>query len=145
MLEGVFNFIFGWIIEGSKILGLIIISLIMTLISTLAYKYLTDQEAIKSLKEEIKGIQNEMKEFKDDPKKVLELQKKSFEKGFVEMMKHQIKPLIFTLLPFILVFSWLRTTYAPFGDLIFGIGWFGVYFISAIIFSIILRKLLRVH
>lgn len=144
-LNSFFNAIFGGVVNQSKVGGLLFISLIMTLISTLAYKYLTDQEAIKRLKEEVKEIQKEMKEFRDNPKRMLELQKKSFEKGFFEMMRHQIKPLIFTLLPFILVFNWLRATYSPLGDLAFGFGWFGIYFVSAIIFSISLRKLLKVH
>ena len=145
VLEGFFNIIFGSLINYDPLIALLIISFILTLITTLAYKYLTDQEKIKALKDEIKQIKEDIKKFKDDPKKVMELQKQSFQKGFVDMMRHQMKPLFFTLIPILIIFNWLRNTYTQHGDLIFGFGWFGVYFISAIIFSMILRKLLKVH
>ena len=145
VLDGFFNIALGGLIDYNPLIALLIISFILTLITTLAYKYLTDQEKIKALKEEIKQIQNDIKQFKDDPKKMMELQKQSFQKGFVDMMKHQMKPLLFTLIPIFIIFSWLKEAYTPFGDLIFGLGWFGIYFISAIIFSMILRKLFKVY
>lgn len=144
-LNSFFDAIFGRLIDYNPLTALLIISFILTLVTTLAYKYLTDQNKIKALKDELKSIQEDMKKFKDDPKKIIELQKQSFQKGFIDMMKHQMKPLIITLVPLFVVFNWLRVTYAAFGDLIFGLGWFGIYFISAILFSMILRKLFRVY
>lgn len=145
VLNSFFDAVFGRLIDYNQLIALLVISFILTLITTLAYKYLTDQNKIKLLKDELKAIQEEMKKFKDDPKKMIELQKQSFQKGFIDMMRHQMKPLIITLVPLFIVFNWLRVTYAASGDLIFGLGWFGVYFISAILFSMILRKLLRVY
>lgn len=145
VLNNFFNAIFGSLISYNPFIALLVISFILTLITTLAYKYLTDQNKIKALKDELKSIQEDMKKFKDDPKKLMELQKISFQKGFVDMMRYQMKPLIFTLVPVFIIFSWLRATYTPLGNLIFGLGWFGVYFISAILFSIILRKLFKVY
>ncbi|MDP6641876.1 MAG: EMC3/TMCO1 family protein [Candidatus Nanoarchaeia archaeon] len=147
VLEGFFNAIFGSLIDYDPLIALLVISFILTLVTTLAYKYLTDQEKIKLLKAEIKEIQNDIKKFKDDPQKMMELQKQSFQKGFVDMMKHQFKPLLFTMIPIFIIFSWLRTTYASKGVLIPLVNFelFGTYLISAIIFSMILRKILKVH
>jgi|TARA_Y100000310_G_scaffold159627_1_gene159225 uncharacterized membrane protein (DUF106 family) len=145
VLESFFNSIFGSLIAYDPLIALITISFLLTLLITLAYKYLTDQTKIKDLKDELKLIQAQIKENKDNPQKMMELQKLSFQKGFIEMMKHQFKPLIFTLLPILVIFSWLRETYTPLGDLIFSFGWFGVYFITAILFSFLLRKILKVY
>ncbi|MAF51121.1 MAG: hypothetical protein CMH64_03445 [Nanoarchaeota archaeon] len=142
--SGFLNSIFGGFIDWNPLWALIVISFFLMLITTLIYKYFTDQEAMKALKQEMKDIQNEMKEFKEDPAKMMELQKKSFSK-MGESFKHQIKPMLITFVPFIILFPWLREVYVPRGDLLFGIGWFGTYFIFGIGFNIILRKLLKVH
>ncbi len=144
-LEGFFNFIFGWALKLSSLLGIIIITFIITLLTTLVYKYFTDQEALKKVKEDNKRLQQEMKDHKGDVKKMAELQKEVFQKGFIEPMKHQWKPLLITFLPFILIFGWLRVTYANAGDIFLGMGWFGTYIIFSILFSMVLRKILNVY
>ena len=114
------------------------------LMTTLVYKYFTDQEAMKNLKEEMKAIQEEMKNSKNDAAKVMELQKKSFSK-MLESFKHQIKPMLITFVPFIILFPWLREAYTIYEDIFLGMGWFGTYFVFGIAFNIILRKILKVH
>ena len=144
VFDGALNSAFGWLISWNPLGGLIIISFLLMLMTTLIYKYFTDQEAMKNLKLEMKEIQDQMKEFKDDTSKVMELQKQSFSK-MMESFKHQLKPMLITFVPFMVLFPWLRTVYTPMGDLIFGFGWFGTYFIFGIGFNIILRKILKVH
>ena len=144
VFDGFLNSIFGSFIEWNPLYALIAISFGLMLITTLIYKYFTDQEAIKSLKAEMKEIQAEMKEFKDDPSKMMELQKKSFSK-MIESFKHQIKPMLITFVPFFILFPWLRGIYSPLGDIFWKLGWFGTYFLFGIAFNIILRKLLKVH
>ena len=150
-LENFFDILFGWTLKLSTnpktagLIGILIVSFIITLLTTLVYKYFTNQEALKNLKEENKKIQERMKEHKGDVKKMAELQKEAFQKGFIEPMKHQIKPLLITLVPFLLIFSLLRLRFESTGDLIFGLGWFGIYIISSIVFSMVLRKLLKVY
>jgi uncharacterized membrane protein (DUF106 family) len=134
----------GGFVNWNPLVSLIIISFVLMLITTLIYKFFTDQVAMKILKDEMKEIQNEMKEFKDDPTKMMELQKKSFGK-MMESFKHQLKPMLITFIPFMILFPWLRGAYSPLGDLIFGLGWFGTYFIFGIGFNIALRKILKVH
>lgn len=144
--ERFFDIIFGWAIRlTGDFGGIIIISFIITLLTTLVYKYFTDQEALKRIKDENKQLQDKMKEHKGDVKKMAELQKEALQKGLIEPMKHQLKPLLITMIPFVLIFGWLRKTYENTGDLFLIFGWFGTYVIFSIIFSMALRKLLKVY
>ena len=144
VFESFFNTIFGGLISWNPLYALILFSFILMLMTTLVYKYFTDQEAMKSLKAEMKEIQNQMKESKEDADKMMELQKQSFSK-MIESFKHQIKPMLITFIPFALLLPWLRATYTPYGNLFIGLGWFGTYIIFGLVFNIILRKLLKVH
>src|SRR3989344_6433721 len=145
MLDGFFNSIFGGIIDKSPLGGLVLVSFILTLLITVAYKYLTDQELMKSLKQEIKDFQKEMKEFKHDPSKVMELQKKDMEKN-MKYMVQSFKPTLFTLIPLIIIFGWLKNVYTVQTVSFIGItSWFWLYIIFSLVFSIVLRKVLKVH
>lgn len=145
VLDSFFNSVFGWAVSISPLWGLIIVSFILTLITTLVYKLMTDQKAIKSMKDEMKQIRKDMKEFKSDPEKVMSLQKESMEKS-LKQMKMTLKPMIITFIPLIIVFGWLKNTYSELSLSFLGItSWIWVYIIFALISSIILRKILKVH
>ena len=145
VLDSFFNKIFGGIIESSPLGGLIFISFILTFLITLAYKFMTDQVLMKSVKGEMKDIRKQMKEYKDDPTKVMELQKKSMERSMAQM-KNSFKPMIITFIPLIIIFGWLRGVYAELEISFIGISsWLWIYIIFSIIFSITLRKILKVH
>ena len=143
-LDSFFNLIFGWAINISPLFGIGIVAFIFTLIVTLIYKYTTDQIFMKNVKSEIKDIQKQMKEHKEDHKKVMELQKTAMEKNMKYMM-HSFKPMLFTFIPVILIFGWLRTAYADIGPVFYSFSWIWGYIIFSIIFSIALRKILKVH
>ena len=97
-----------------------------------------------------------MNEIKSDTKKVMDLQKRSMEIS-MEQMKHTLKPTLITMLPILIIFSWLQKTLPntqvilnlPFSipkpGLNSGFGWVGVYIITSIIFSLVMRKILKVH
>jgi len=144
MLDSFFNSIFGFLINWSPLVGLLVISFLLTLIISFSYKFLTDQKLMKEHKDEIKELQKELKELKNEPQKMMDKQKILMEKN-LKMMKHNFKPMLFTFIPLIIIFGWLRTTYTPMGKLIFGLSWFWIYLISAIIFSMIIRKLLKIY
>ena len=88
-----------------------LISLIIALIITLVYKWVTDQELMKTLKEDIKALQQDMKKLRDNPSKMMEVQKKAMEKNMKYMM-HSMKPTLITFLPIILIFGWMLTNLA---------------------------------
>ncbi|MBS3150594.1 DUF106 domain-containing protein [Candidatus Woesearchaeota archaeon] len=144
MLDGFFNSIFGSLIEWSPLVSMLIISLILTLLTSLAYKFLTNQKELKQHKEDMKNLQGEIKKLKDNPEKAMQKQKEIMEKN-LKMMGQNIKPMIITFIPLIIIFGWLRVTYDPIGKLIFGLTWFWVYLISAIVFSAIIRKVLKIY
>lgn len=126
--------------------NLILMAFIITGIITLAYKFLTDQKLMKELKDEMKSMQKEMKEFKNNPEKMMSLQKDVMSKNMKYMMQ-SMKPTLFTFIPIIIIFGWLRAYYTGLGnpDVLFGLSWFWSYFIVTIVLSISLRKLLKIH
>ncbi|MBT3395417.1 DUF106 domain-containing protein [archaeon] len=145
MLDSLFDAIFGKLIEQSPTGALLLISFLLTSLVTVIYKFATDQELIKSLKAEMKEIREDIKNFKNDPEKVMELQKKSMQKSMTHM-KQTMKPTLITMLPLLIIFSWLRNIYNEITVNFIGIhSWFWVYLISSVVFSITLRKLLKVH
>ena len=145
MFDGFFNAVFGPIMNLPDPLNLFIIAFILTGIITIAYKYLTDQKKMKELKEEMKGMQKRMKELKDQPDKMMALQKDSMKKN-MEYMKHSMKPTLFTFVPIIIIFSWLRSYYTALGNppVFLGLKWIWVYIIFSLVISIVLRKVLKI-
>ncbi|PIN94589.1 hypothetical protein COU53_02700 [Candidatus Pacearchaeota archaeon CG10_big_fil_rev_8_21_14_0_10_30_48] len=136
----------GALLNWHPVWGMTLLVFLISIFMTLAQKYGTDQETLKRLKAEQKELQKEMKEFRDDPAKVLELQKKSFE--FMPlMMKHSMRPIIYTGIPLILLFRWFMDYFSVLPDFkFFGFfSWFWYYLILSIIFSSILRKIMNVH
>ena len=139
--------------QAMPLLSIIIFSFVITLALTFVYKFLTKQEDIKNLKARVKELQQQMKEEKDQ-NKLMDLQKEMM-KLSMEQMKHTMKPMLFTFLPLILVFMALRKLYVGTGYLIpwnvnlpivgTGAGWFLSYVIFSFAFSMILRKILKVH
>ncbi len=86
-------------------------SILVTFISVLAYKFLTNQAEMKDMKKRQKDYRKLMKEHKKDTKKLAEIQKKQMEDS-LKMMQHSFKPMIFTFLPIIILFGWLHANFA---------------------------------
>ncbi|MEK6932210.1 MAG: EMC3/TMCO1 family protein [Nanoarchaeota archaeon] len=128
----------------NPVFSLLLISLFLGIISTLCYKYLTNQKLIKETKDDMKRLQEEMKLLKGDPNKMLEKQKELMQKN-APLMKESFKVVFYTIIPFGVIFLLVREAYNPLGKIAFGLTWFWIYFISSLLFSIILRKVLKVH
>ncbi|HHI04134.1 MAG TPA: DUF106 domain-containing protein, partial [Candidatus Woesearchaeota archaeon] len=99
------------LLKLNPLLGIAIISFILTLLITLIHKFVTNQEVMKGLKKDMKDHQDEMRKHRDNPKKVMEIQKKVMEKN-MEFMKHSFKPMLFTFIPIIIIFGWLNANMA---------------------------------
>jgi uncharacterized membrane protein (DUF106 family) len=125
--------------------GLLLVIFVLTIIMTLVQKYTTDQDTLKEMRKEQKVLQEEMKQYRDDPKKMMELQKKSFE--FIpKTMKLSMRAIVYTSIPLILLFRWFMDYFAAIPDFRF-LGfftWFWFYLLSYMIFSGIIRKVLKV-
>lgn len=148
VLERFFEIIFGWAVAMSPLLGIILISFVLSMISTLSWKYLTDQILLKSIKEKTQSMKEEFKKHKSDPNKLTELNAKFAKENWDAMKtqyKQSIKPMIVTMIPFFLVFAWVTKTYKPLGDIFLGMGGIGTYILFSVIFSMILRKVMKVY
>lgn len=135
-------------LQQNALISLTIICAVLSIGTTLVYKYFTDQSLMKQIKEDIKKYQEQMKLHKGDAPKQLEIQSKMTALN-MKMMPQTFKPMIITMIPFLLIFTFLNKVYLgmiilplPFwkGHL----GYIGTYIILSMIFSTLFRKWLKV-
>ena len=117
--------------------SIIFFSLVVTLISTLVTKWLTNQAHLKTLKERQKQIQKDLKKCKPGDKLFEELQAELIQISMT-MMKSTFKPLLITFIPFLILFGWIRRTYVDILP-----GWLWYYIISSMAASLIYRKIFK--
>jgi uncharacterized membrane protein (DUF106 family) len=134
----------GWLLTWNKTIGMLIVVLVISFISIIAQKYATDQKQLKELRKEQKLLQEEMKKFREHPEKLMELQKKQME-FLPKTMKLSTRAILFTGVPFILLFRWFNDYFiaSPFNFLGF-LSWFWFYLIFTLIFTAIFRKILDI-
>lgn len=135
----------GALINWNLTIGMFSIVLLIALITTLAQKYTTDQETIRELKKQQKEINKKAKEFAHDKDKVMAIQKELWPISG-KLMKLSMRPLMFTGIPFILLFRWFMDVFVGLGDpkILGFFSWFWFYLIFVMVFSSILRKVLKV-
>jgi uncharacterized membrane protein (DUF106 family) len=119
-------------------LSIALFSVVVTFFSTLAQKWLTNQEHLKKVKARQKEIQKEIRNTKD-PTIMQELNMEMANISMT-MMKSSFKPLLVTFIPFLILFRWLRGVYIP--EL--GNAWIWYYLGYSILASIAIRKALKV-
>ena len=139
--------------QNYPLISIIVFTFLITLILTLIYKFTTNQQRIKELRDEQKKLQEQIKQEKDKDK-LIDIQKEMLQKSS-EMMKYTFKSMIITFIPVIIMFAYLKSLYANTGHIInwgtnipiftTGLGWFWLYLIFGIIFNITLRKMLKVY
>ena len=110
-IDTIFNPVFGWMLNIPPIVAIIVLATVLAFISTLLQKYMTDQAKMKRYKDDTKKMQEQLKKVRDDPQKVMKLQQKMMPIQ-MDMMKESFKPLLVTLIPFLLVFFWLSNHFA---------------------------------
>ena len=115
-----------------------VFSVIVTFVATLAHKWLTNQEHLKSLKARQKEIQKELRGCKDGCK-MKELNSELMKLTGV-MFKSSMKPMFATIIPNLILFMWLRGVYTP----VMGSSWIWWYIGFSVVASIIIRKIMKV-
>jgi uncharacterized membrane protein (DUF106 family) len=88
-----------------------IVSLLATLLTTIIYKYTTDQKQLKQIKKDMKELKVKLNKSKNDQKKMMSIQKEMLDKNMI-MMKQSFKSMLYTFIPLILVFTWMAATMA---------------------------------
>lgn len=134
----------GALLTWHVTLGMVIISAIIVLLTTLLQKYTTDQKTLKEIKDEQKKMREEMKLYKEHPEKMMELNKRSMEL-VGKAMPLSMRPLLYTAIPIVLFFRWFGDYFTAQPTKILGMSWLIAYIIFSIIFSTIFRKAFNVH
>ena len=118
--------------------SILVVSVIVTFVATLAHKWLTNQEHLASLKKRQKEIQKELRGCKDT--NIMKELNSEMMKITGVMFKSSMRPMFVTIIPFLVLFAWLRSVFTP----VMGSGWIWYYLGFSVVSSIILRKILKV-
>ncbi len=121
MFESIFNLyyasldaIFMPLIKNTHpAITILIIAVLVSFIINLATKLLVDQERMAKIKQEVQEFQVKARKAAKDPelmKEIQEEQQKMMEMQ-MEMMKMGFKPMIYTWVPIIAIFTYLRHVY----------------------------------
>ncbi|WP_456372025.1 EMC3/TMCO1 family protein [Methanocaldococcus sp.] len=125
-------------------IAILVIAIIVSLIVNIATKLLVDQEKVAKLKKEIQEYQIKMKKMAKNPEMLEKLQEEQqkYMQMSAELMKMSFKPMIYTWLPIILIFIYLRHVYG-FGGVYMELhpNWNGV----VVYLPIILSKILLIN
>ncbi|MBI4452648.1 DUF106 domain-containing protein [Candidatus Woesearchaeota archaeon] len=105
------SIVFAPLMKLPTVWAVVTLSFLISLIIILVTKYTTNQEMMKSLKEDMKLHQKQMKELKNNPAKMMEMQKKAMEAN-MKYMSHSLKPTLITLIPIFFIFGWMNATFA---------------------------------
>jgi len=123
-------------IQNNPRTAIIALSFLVTLFITIVNYFMVDKVRMKEIREKQKSLRTEMKKYKDNPTKMMELNKQMME-DMPEQLKHSFKPMLVTIIPLLILFKWLRSTFEI--TAIAGT-WFWWYIGASIAFSMILRK-----
>ena len=95
-------------------LTVLIIAFLVSLITTIANKYLVDQDKMNENQKKSRELSSKMREAqkKGDGKEIARLQAEQTEmlKNQNEVMMESFKPMFVTFIPIILIFFWMRTS-----------------------------------
>ncbi len=106
-LDPVLNPLLQPLLNLSPFWAILILSFLITLLITLAYKVFTDQNEMKRLKGQQKEFQKRMKELRENPAEMMKVQKEAMQAN-MQYMKHSFKVTLITFIPIILIFGWMN-------------------------------------
>jgi uncharacterized membrane protein (DUF106 family) len=106
-----FGFLFNWTLALHPTVAILFFATLGALIIILTSKLVLDQKEMKALRDHQKELQKEMKLYRNDVKKINELNKELMATSS-KMFKHSFKLNIYTLIPIIILFSFLSSNFA---------------------------------
>lgn len=151
MFSDFFNLLFAPVLALGNVTAITLISMLLSLVIVLVYKYTADQAAMRSLKEQIEAERkkssdaqksNDLKTMNDALSKMTDLNKK--------YLSMSTKPMLFSSLIFLPFLPWFferfkdLTINLPFQVPFAGssLSWFWWYLLLSIPFNAIIRKIL---
>lgn len=112
LIDTILNPALGWLFDLPPWLAILFLSCVLALFGTLIQKWMTDQAKLKRLKEDTKKNQKKYRELvKTDPEKALKIQQQMLPTQ-MEMMREGLKPLIVTMIPFLVIAIWMGSHFA---------------------------------
>lgn len=135
------------LIQAYPHVSIITISIVISFFVSLVNYFILDKERVRELRSRQKKMQQEIMGHQKagNHEKALQLQKDSLTDS-LELMKHSFKPALITMIPLLIVFGLLRgvysTTSLASNWLIFPV-WVWYYILSALVSSILFRKLFK--
>jgi len=129
---------FTQLILNNPRISIIILSFLVTLFVTTVTYFVTDKKKMREIRVKQKHLRQEIKKHKDNPQKMMELNKQMME-DMPAQIKESYKPMLITIIPLLILFSWLRGTFA---ETTIASTWFWWYLGASLVFSISLRKLI---
>lgn len=112
MFNEVLNPLLRPLLDGvGPLLTILIVSIFVSLLTTLVYKFTTDQTKLKSLRADMKRYQKKMKANQDNPEKVMKIQKDMMKLNG-ELMKQSLRSTLYTFIPILLFFGWMQANLA---------------------------------
>jgi len=112
VIDAALNPVLGWLFLIPPWLAILFLSCVLALLGTLIQKWMTDQAKLRRLREDTKKNQKKHRELlKTDPEKALKLQQQMLP-AQMEMMREGLKPLIVTMIPFLLIAIWMGSHFA---------------------------------
>lgn len=97
------------IINANPFIIVLVIAFVVNLVTTIIYKYTTNQDRIRELKKKQKDFQKEIRELqKKSPEKAMKKQKEAMAMNG-ELMKSTLKPTLYTIIPLFILFGWINS------------------------------------
>jgi len=98
------------LLESMSIFWFVVtISFIVSLITSIVYKYTTNQRMMKELRDDVKRLQADFKKSMKDQQKAMRIQQEMMEKN-MKLMSHSMMPTFITLIPLGILFLWLNSS-----------------------------------
>jgi uncharacterized membrane protein (DUF106 family) len=129
------------LIQQNPHTAIIVMALAISFFISLINYFFLDKEKMREIKARQKEMQGKMKEHQKsgEHEKILELQKEMFS-DMGSMFRHSMKPMLITIVPVIVLFSFIRGVLT---ETSLATTWFWWYLGTAIIGSMIFRKMFK--
>jgi uncharacterized membrane protein (DUF106 family) len=118
--------------------GIVIFAGVLSLFISIVNYFVMDKTKVRELRVKQKDLQLRIKEEKDQTKK-MELTNDMM-KHSMETLRHSFKPMLITLIPVLLFFSYIK---GVFDETSIAGSWFWYYLVAAILWSFVFRKLFK--
>lgn len=106
VLSSILNPILNPLLTLGPFWTLFIVSLVVSAVTVVIYRFATDQNRLRKLKADLKRYQKKAMAARDEPQKAMKIQKEIMKLNG-EYMRSSFKSMIYTFLPIILFFGWL--------------------------------------